>query len=340
MTEVAVPAMGGAVPQRRFGQRHPLVVYSLKRIAAIPVVLALLSIATFSLTYLTPGDPVQTLLGGKPSTPEAIAKLRAEYHLDGSLFDQYGGWLSAAVHFDFGRSIRTGQQVRDVLGDTLPITVFLGVYAFALAFVIGVLGGLLAARFARRNLDRLIVSFTVVGVSTPAFAAAVVLLYIFALRLGWLPSFGTGKGFTDRAWHLTLPAIALAFGSIGTTVRFTRSSIIDVLEQDYVTFAKARGLSAGRTYLRYVLRNAAAPIITASGLVVIGLLTSTILVETTFATPGVGQLFAIAVQYKDTPVLQALTLVVGLLIIVTNLGSDVISLVLNPRQRRGGGGAV
>jgi peptide/nickel transport system permease protein len=328
----------GEARRKEFARRHPLTVYVLKRVVSIPVVLFLLSIATFSLTYLTPGSAVTALLGGRPSTPEAIAQIEAEYHLNGSLLTQYGNWLAGVFHFNFGTSVRTSQPVGQVLGNALPITIFLGIYALLIVIILGVALGVVAARFARSTLDRVITSASIIGISTPAFMAAVVLLYLFTLKLGWLPAYGVGHGFTDRAWHLTLPAFALAFSSIGLMIRFTRSAVIDVLEQDYVTFAKARGLSRTRIYLQYVLRNGIVPVVTASGLLVVFMLTSTILVEVTFATQGVGSLFASSVQFKDTPVLQALTLTIGLLIIITNLLADVLYIVLDPRQRRRAGG--
>lgn len=302
-----------------------------RRVAALAVLLLLLSFISFSLLYLSPGSPEQVLLGTRPASPQLLHALRVQFHLDKSFLEQYRLWLGAALHFDFGESVRTGRSVTAMIGGQLGVTAFLTAYAFVVAVGAGLPLGVLAAVRKRRAADRGIVGLAVLGVSAPSFVTGVVLLYFLAVRLGWFPTYGPGSGFADRFWHLTLPALALALTAMALVVKLTRTAMVNALEQDYVAFALARGVPMRRVLWRYALRNALVPIVTAAGSVVTIVLTGTILVETTFSLPGLGTMLVSAVQDKDLPVLQAVSLLLAALIVLVNLTVDILYTVVDPR---------
>jgi peptide/nickel transport system permease protein len=308
----------------------------LRRVLVGLGVMALVSIGIFTLLELAPGSTEQLLVGPRPSTPELIEALRIEYNLDDSFLVRYWTWFTGAIHFDLGTSLRTSQPVTDAIGSAAPVTLFLGCYAFGLAMVGGITTGIIAALRQRSFLDRSLVAASVVGVSTPAFAMGIVLLYLFAVLLPWFPSLGAGEGFTDRLVHLTLPAIALALAVGALVVKLTRAAMINVLDQDYVAFAKGRGLSSARVLFAYALRNALVPVVSAAGLILGYVLTGAVLVEVTFNLPGLGALLVEAVATKDVPVVQAIALLFAAIVISINVLVDVLFIYIDPRIRIGG----
>jgi peptide/nickel transport system permease protein len=205
--------------------------------------------------------------------------------------------------------------------------------------VLGVGFGILAALRKWSLADRGIVATSIVGLSTPAFVSGVFLLYIFAVELPWFPVFGSGDWFVDQLWHLTLPAFALAFVAAAYVLKHTRAAMIGVLDQDYVTFARARGLSSRRVLYLYALRNALIPVVTISGLILAFVITGAVLVEVTFSVQGIGWLLVQSATTKDLPVLQGVGLVVATTIMVANLLADLVYLAVDPRIRFGGGRA-
>jgi peptide/nickel transport system permease protein len=301
----------------------------------LPLVLIVVSFGVFCLTYIAPGSPEAALLGGRSATPEALAEIRKEYGLDRPFLSQYGTWLERAVQLDFGRSIRSSEPVRDAIERRANVTVFLGVYAFAIATVLGVPLGVLAAVRKRTVTDRAIVALSVVGVSAPAFASGIFLLFVFAIVLGLFPVFGQGEGWLDQLWHFALPAFALALTAMALVVKLTRTAMIEALDQDYTAFARARGLSPARVLLGYAFRNALVPVITASGLILGYMLTGAVLVEVTFALPGVGSLLVQSATFKDVPTIQGLTMLVAVLIVLVNLLTDLLYMIVDPRIRFG-----
>lgn len=312
----------------------PLVLYVARRLIVLAVLLLFVSFLIFSLLYVTPGSPEQVLIGTNPSSPEVLKALRAQYHLDDPFLMQYWRWFRGALHLDFGESIRTGRSVLSSIVDRLGVTLFLGVYAFVASLVMGLALSVLAAR-KRGIVDRGIVALSVLGASAPAFVTGVFLLYGFAVALGWFPSYGQGSGFGDRLWHLTLPAVTLSLTTMALIVRLTRPAVIDALEQDYVAFARARGVPGWRVITRYALRNALVPVVTAAGLVLTAVLTGAVLVEVTFSLPGLGSLLVDAVQNKDLPMLQGVAMVFATVIVVVNLLVDIFYAVVDPRIRFG-----
>jgi peptide/nickel transport system permease protein len=311
--------------------RRSLVLYVVRRLVALVVLVVVISFVVFSLLYLAPGSPEQVLLGARPSTPDTIAAIRAEYNLDDPFLVQYAKWAEGAIHFDFGRSIRTNEPVVDGITEHLKITLQLGGLAFLLTMCLGVPLGVLAALRKRTSVDRSIVAVSVVGVSAPAFATGILLLYVFAVELGWFPVFGEGTGVVDRLQHLALPAFALALTGMGLVLKLTRTAVIGSLEQDYVTFALARGIPRRRVLWAYALRNALVPIVTAGGLLLAYMLAGTVLVEVTFALQGLGSLLVDSVKTLDVPMVQALSILIATLVVLVNLLADLVYVVVDPR---------
>jgi peptide/nickel transport system permease protein len=314
-------------------------VFALKRTLGLAAVLLAISFGTFGLLTVAPGNTAQLLLGTRQQSPAVIESVKHEYHLDKPFLTQYGIWLRHAVRLDFGRSIRTQQSVWSGLSGRLGLSVFLGLYATVIAVFLGVPLGILAAVKRRRFVDRTVVGMSVVGVSTPAFTSGVVFLYFFGVLLGWFPIFGAGGGFVDRLYHLTLPAVALALTVMALVVKLTRAAMIGALEQDYIVFARARGVSAGSVLVTYALRNALVPIVTAAGAVLGALIAGAVLVEVTFTLPGLGSLLVESVEAKDIPMVQGITVVIAVVIVIVNLLTDLLYLAVDPRIRFGAGAA-
>lgn len=320
--------MGGAAQQRTW--------FLLRRLVALVLTLIVLSFVVFSLIYLAPGNPVNALLGTHKSSPQAVAALEHKWHLDEPFLTQYWIWLKGVLHLDFGESIRTGEQVIDSITSRLGLSLWLAGYAFVLSVGFGIPLGILAALRRRGPVDRSVVAGSVLGVSAPAFVSGVVLIYIFGVELSWFPVYGSGSGIVDRLWHLTLPALALALSVMALIVKITRTAMIAVLDQDYISFAYARGVGRRRIVYRHALRNALIPIITAAGTVLVALITGAVIVEVTFALPGLGTLLIEAVDAKDLPTLQGVIMFLAVAVILVNLLVDVTYSLIDPRVRLGG----
>jgi peptide/nickel transport system permease protein len=309
--------------------------YVLRRLlVAIPLLL-LISIGVFALVNIAPGDPARALVGSRQPTPETLAAIREQYHLDEPFLVQYWLWLRGVLAWDLGRSIQGSQLVTTMIWQRLPLTIFLGVYGSLVALGIGIPLGMLAAFKRGSEVDRGVVTLGVIGVSAPAFATGIFLLYVFGVYLGWFPIFGQGEGFVDQVWHLTLPAVALGISVMGLVIKITRASMIEELQKDYVAFARARGLRSRRITTSYVMRNAMIPVATAAGLIVVGLLTGAVLVEVTFGLPGLGMLLVSAVTQRDIPVIQGIVLILAIFVVLMHVGIDVLYTVIDPRIRFG-----
>lgn len=316
--------------------RNSLPVFIVRRLLLGALMLLIVSFGVFVLLYISPGNVIDAMLGVTPRTPQTVAALRHQFHLDQPFLVQYWIWLRDALHFHFGTSNVTQANVATTLRQRFPISLFLGLYAYILTLLLGVLPGFLAALKNSKLLGRLIVSSSIVAFCSPAFVTGVILLYLFAIVWPIFPVAGAGDGsFLDRLWHLTLPAVALALPTSAFILRHTRASVLGILNQDYVTFARARGLGRGRIMFSYALRNALIPVVTASGLMLAVLVTGTVLVENTFSVPGIGQMLVSSAQAKDLPMLQGLTVTVAIVVIVANLLADVLYALIDPRIRLG-----
>ncbi|MFM2078983.1 MAG: hypothetical protein RJA49_2873 [Actinomycetota bacterium] len=316
----------------RSSARGSIVRYVLVRLAATALLLLAVSFVVFSLLHLTPGDPARNLLGPRPSSPEILASIRAQFHLDDSFISQYLRWLGGVLHGDFGTSIRSDTPVTTLLADRVVVTAQLAFLAFALTVLVAVPLGIAAAARAGSVIDRTMNVGAIIGVGAPTYAVGLLLLYVFGVSLDIFPVYGSGDGGLDRLWHLVLPAVTLAFGVGALVFKLTRTAVLGELDQDYVAFAVSRGLSPGRVR-RMVLRNAFIPVVTSLGLVFGFLFGGTILVEVTFALQGIGSLLASSVEFKDIPVVQAITLLTATVIALTALTVDLVYVAADPRMR-------
>ncbi len=315
--------------------RNGVVRLILMRLAVAVPLLLIISFGIFSLVHLAPGDPVRALLGTRPSDPETLENLRERYHLNDPFIVQYGKWLGQVAQGDLGRSISGNRLVLSSIKERAGVTIYLCLISTVIVLVAGILLGMLAAFRRGGRLDRFVVMFGVFGISSPAFVTGIFLLSVFGVVLGWFPTFGAGRGFADRLWHLALPSVALALSIMAIVVKITRASMIEVMDRDYVAFARARGMSMTRITFAYILRNALIPVVTAGGIIVIGFLANAIYVEVTFAVPGLGSLIVDAVQKRDIPLIQGTTLVFAGFVVLINLLVDVIYTLIDPRIRFG-----
>jgi peptide/nickel transport system permease protein len=297
------------------------------------VLLMVVSFLVFSLTALAPGSQLTALLGGRPPTQEQIAALTAQYHLDDPFLAQYVRWLGDAVRLDFGTSSVSGTAVTQRIGEYLPVTAQLAALATVLTVLVAVPAGLLAGIRRGGWGDRLVSVLTVGGMSAPPFAVGILLVYLLGVRFSLLPVYGVGRGPSDRLMHLILPAVTLTIGLTALVARQTRAAVLDVMRQDFITFARARGLSRRRIVMAYVLRNSALPVITSIGLLLISLVAGAVLVEQVFSLPGLGSLIVSSVRDNDVPVIQGVTMVFAAVVISINLLVDLVSLLIDPRVR-------
>ncbi|WP_406502870.1 ABC transporter permease [Streptomyces sp. NBC_01602] len=312
-----------------------IAVFALRRVGAGVVLLLTLSFLVFCLLQLSPGTPLQALLGTRTASPELIGSLNARYHLDDPFLVQYGRWLGDVVTLNLGESIsvQSDTPVGQILSERVSLTVQLACYSLVLVMAVGLPFGMAAGIRRGRRTDRVISLGATVAISAPAFVLAIVLLYVFGVTLKWFPIYGTGTGFAERVSHLTLPAMALATVLSAILIRQTRAAMLNVMAQDYIAFARLRGLSPARVLLRYALRNAALPVVTSLGLILVAALSSTLFIEQVFSLPGLGTLLLGAVTNTDVPVVQGTVLVLGGAVIVINLAVDLLSLALDPRAR-------
>ncbi|AZM93449.1 MULTISPECIES: ABC transporter permease [Streptomyces] len=313
--------------------------YLVGRLLGLVTVLFVTSLVVFGSLHLAPGDPVSFLLHGRPATPEAVSALRSQYHLDDPLPVQYAKWLGGVLGGDFGRSAQFHQDVTALIGSRLPGTALLVGYAALLVAVLGVAGGVLAA--LRPGLpDRAVLIGTGVATATPSFVTAIALVSLFSVRLGWFPGpGGTPAGFSDRLYHLTLPAFALALTFAGMLARVTRSAMLDELGREHVEVAHARGVAPWTVVRKHVLRGALGPVVTVGGTMLAGLLISTSIVETAFDVPGLGSLLVQSVTAKDFAVVQAVTLLSVAAFVLVNLAVDLLVPLIDPRLSLHGEGS-
>ncbi|MEU6309378.1 ABC transporter permease [Streptomyces sp. NPDC047014] len=308
--------------------------FAARRLAEMAVTLLAASFVVFGALYLAPGNPASFLLAGRSASPEALAAVSAQYHLDDPFLVRYLRWLGDAVQGDFGRSLTYRTDVSRLLADRLPTTLLLIAMSLVVVVAVGLFLGRLAAVRGGAT-DTAVLVTTTFAVGTPSFVAAVLLQGLFAVRLGWFPSSGAGDGFVDKLWHLTLPAVALALYLIGMLARVTRSAMLDALGSEHVTVARSRGVPERQVIRRHVFRNSLGTVLTTGGLIVSTLLVCTILVETAFSVGGIGQLLELSTTTKDFPTVQAISLIVVALFMAVNLVVDLLLPLVDPRVTLG-----
>src|SRR5438093_640393 len=302
--------------------------YLVKRLLAVIPVLFGVSVVVFSMLHLVPGDPVKMMLSEFQTSPEQIARLRAQLYLDESLPKQFGRFLWNAVHGDLGYSMRTRRPVGTEILESLPSTVTLALAGMVVAVVMGVTLGVIAATRQRSWFDSCAMLVALLGVSMPSLWFGLLLIFAFSLKLGWLPATGGGD-----FWHLIMPAITLGMGASAIIARLSRSCMLEVLRQEYITTARAKGLRESWVILRHGLKNALIPVVTIVGLQLGQLLGGTVIIETVFARPGVGRLIVNGILEKDFPLVQGVVLVGATAYVLINLLVDVTYAFLDPRIR-------
>jgi ABC-type dipeptide/oligopeptide/nickel transport system permease component len=302
--------------------------YVARRVLSTIPVLFGVSLLVFLMLELTPGDPAQLMLSEFQTTPEQIARLRSQLHLDDPLPVQFGRFVWDAVHGDLGTSIRTRRPVVQEIEDNFPSTIQLAVAGLVVAAVLGVGFGIIAAAHQHSWLDVGSMTVALIGISMPSFWLGLLLIFTLSLRVPLFPATGGGD------WqHLILPAVTLGLGAAAILARLTRSSMLEILRQEYVTTARAKGLAEWLVIVRHALKNALIPVVTIFGLQFGQLLAGTVVVETVFARPGLGRLIVDGILNKDFPMVQGVVLVIAVCYVVVNLMVDLVYAVLDPRIR-------
>ena len=302
-------------------------VYLLRRVLSFVPTLLIVSILVFLMLHLIPGDPAQTMLG-LTATPEQIQTARAELGLDLPLPVQYVRFLWNALQGDFGRSITSHKPVVQEVGMRLEATVELALVAIVIATSLGVSTGLISGLRRGSWIDVASTMIATLGVSLPVYWLGLMLMLLFAVRLGWLPSAGR-----ESVKHLILPAVTLGVYSTAVISRMTRSSVVEVICEDYIRTARSKGLGQQLVIYRHVLRNALIPVVTVIGLQLGTLLSGAVITESVFAWPGIGKLAVDAIKERDYPIVQAVILLMAVTFLVVNLVVDVLYALIDPRIR-------
>jgi peptide/nickel transport system permease protein len=307
--------------------------YVLKRLLSLVPILLFTSFLVFGLVRLTPGDPALIMVGGRRTSPETLAAIRQKYGFDQNVFTQYLRWAGNALRGDMGESYRLKQQVSGLIAERLTITLKLIVFSAILSLIIALPLGILAAVYKNTWIDYLASLVALLGLSSPVYFSGIVFILIFAYGLNWFPALGAGKGFWGQLYHLILPSSVLALNMASLTSRMTRSSMLDVLNNDYIRTAKAKGVAFSKVVLRHGLRNALIPVLTVAALQLGFLFVGSVLVEFTFGLGGLGSLITDAIQNRDYPVVQGTTLFLVTVFVLLNLLTDMLYVVIDPRIR-------
>jgi peptide/nickel transport system permease protein len=312
-----------------------MIAYVIRRLLSTVVVMAVVAFVVFSLLYLTPGDPA-AVIAGDIATDEDIRRIHERLGLDDPFLVQFGRWVLALARGDLGTSIFTNLPVTQLIGQRIEPTVSLTLCTLIVSIAVALPLGVLASARAGTWLDRAVMAFSVLGFSVPVFVLAYVLILTFSVQLDWLPVQGY-RNFRDGAWewlrHLILPSIALGTVYVALITRITRASMLEVLAQDYVRTAQAKGLAPDEVLIGHALKNAAIPVMTIIGIGVALLISGAIVTETVFALPGIGRLTVDAILRRDYPIIQGVTLIFSAVYVLVNLAVDLSYALFDPRIR-------
>jgi peptide/nickel transport system permease protein len=312
-----------------------MVSYILRRVLATVPVMAIVALFVFSLLYIAPGDPA-AIIAGDQASPDDIERIRQGLGLDRPFLVQFGSWFWRILHGDLGTSIFTNLPVSSLIAQRIEPTLSLMLLTLVLTIVVAVPLGVLAAWKAGSWVDRTIMAFAVFAFSLPVFVVGYVLAFVFALQFEWLPVQGytpLAEGFLPWLHNLILPAIALGSVYIALIARITRASMLEVLQQDYIRTARAKGLDQRSILFVHALKNAAVPIITVIGIGVALLIGGAVVTESVFAIPGLGRLTIDAILRRDYPVIQGIVLMFSFLYVLVNLMVDLTYTLVDPRIR-------
>jgi peptide/nickel transport system permease protein len=310
--------------------------YIVRRVLSMVPVLVIVSMLAFGLLYVLPGDPAVAMLGENAGNQQTYLALRRDLGLDQPLYLQYLSWLGRLLHGDLGRSIRTNEAVSAVLLARVPVSLYLGTAGLLVGLGLGLSVAVVSALKPGSRIDSLGTVLAMGGVAIPSFWQALLLMYVFAVVLRWVPPSGFTSPLTDpllSARLLILPAIVLGTHSAAVIMRQGRSALMEVLEQEYITTARSKGLGDRSVVARHALKNAMIPIVTVIGLQVGSLVSGAAITETIFAIPGVGRAAVDAIFFRDYPVLQGAVLILTLAVLIANLATDVAYAYLDPRIR-------
>lgn len=320
--------------------RYPgarLTTYILRRIVLLIPVILIVGLVVFTLVHLTPGDPAAIILGDQ-ATPEDIQQLRETLGLNDPLPIQFINWFGGVLTLDFGDSIFLGMPVTEALMDRVAPTGLLTLYALFVQLLIGIPLGVIATLKAGSIVDRLMTALAISGAAIPTFFLGIMLILIFAVQLKWLPSVGYVSPMDDLSGHIQrmiMPAFALGFSSAGLLARLIRSSMLDVLNEDYVRTAMAKGLAHRHVVIRHALRNALVPAITVVGTSLAALLGGAVVTETVFTIPGMGRLVVQSISRRDYPIIQGAVMAIAVSYVLVNLIVDLLYIYADPRVRLG-----
>lgn len=306
--------------------------YALRQLGVLAALLLVGSFVIFSVVDLAPGDPLAALLGNQPPSPERIAQLNAQYHLDEPFMTRYFLWLADAVQGDLGDSIVYQTSVASLLAKALPISLVLILMAEFMIVLFGLIAAIISARY-RGAPDNIVALGSSLAVSVPVFVIAVLLSIVFGRVLGWFPTVGSGENFLDTLYHLFLPALAIAIGASALLARVGRSALKDELESPHVTTEVARGVPEGRVFRRHVLRNGLPPMLAVIALQVPALIAGTVIVEQAFNLGGAGSLFLAGVNAGDFALVQAIGLIILFVTVTLGIAVDIAYGLLDPRAK-------
>ena len=312
-----------------------MLIYILRRLMATIPVMAVVSLLVFSLLFFAPGDPA-ALIAGDQATPDDIERVRLRLGLDRPFFTQFGSWLARLAQGDLGSSLFTNLPVAEMIAQRIEPTLSLMALTLTLAVVIAVPLGVAAAWCTGTWIDRVIMAIAVFGFSVPGFVVGYALAYVFALELNWLPVQGytpLSRGVWPWLRNMILPAVSLGFVYVALIARITRASMLEVLQQDYIRTAKAKGLGLVGILFIHALKNAAVPVVTVIGIGFALLIGGAVVTESVFAVPGLGRLTVDAILRRDLPVIQGVVLMFSLTYVLVNMTIDILYTFIDPRIR-------
>lgn len=313
--------------------------FLLRRLGLMIVIMFLVSIIIFSIVHITPGDPAIMMLG-QEATPEALEALRVKLGLNLPLYQQYMNWLGGVVQGDLGNSLKDNTPVLSIILQKLPVTIQLTIFSFFIALIIAIPAGIISATKKGTAWDYFGTTFALSGVSIPPFFLGILLIYIFAVSLDWLPPSGYVEPWVDLKKSLLLmilPALAVGVRLSAEITRMLRSSMLEVLDSDYIRTAYSKGLLANTVIVSHALKNALIPVVTVSGLQLATFLGGAVITETIFAIPGLGRLVIDAILTRDFPVVQGAVMFMAMTVIIVNFLVDVLYSILDPRIKLAGG---
>jgi peptide/nickel transport system permease protein len=310
--------------------------FVMRRLLALAGVLVVSSFLVFTAMYAAPGSPENFLVQGRTITPEVLASIRQQYSLDDPFLVRFWNWLTEVLQGNFGQSLANRQDVGELLANRLPTTLTLVVMAGLVIALLGVGVGIIAGT-RDGAIDKIVILGSNIGFAVPTFFMALTLMSVFSVGLGWFPVFGSGSGFFDRVWHLTLPALALALPSAAVVARITRTSIREERGSEHSVMARARGVPTRLVLRRHVIRNSMLPVSTIVGVHIAGLIAGSFVVEYAFTLDGIGTLLVGAVQKKDFAVVQAVAIILVAAFGLINLLVDLLYAAIDPRVRTEGG---